>query len=170
MARGASLGDVATGSAGTAPASAATIRDKVSCHGMGRRSTSVDDCGGRFDDARDIGGLLPSAPLERGDGVIGERHALASRSSHSKSSSHLDCSVVGVKTTTSFRADSELSEDGVSGLRQHRGEVLDDDVGRGYPWMKAASSTRRMTISGRTRRGSIVHGSCNTPGVEQAEA
>ena len=51
MARGASLGDVATGSAGTAPASAATIRDKVSCHGTGRRSTSVDDCRGRFDDA-----------------------------------------------------------------------------------------------------------------------
>ncbi len=108
------------------------IRDKVSCHGMGRRSTSVDDCGGRFDDARDIGGLLPSAPLERGDGVIGERHALASRSSHSKSSYHLDCSVVGVKTTTSFGADRSMSGDGVSGLRQHRGEVLDDDVRHGY--------------------------------------
>jgi hypothetical protein len=146
------------------------IRDKMSCHGTGRRSTSVDDCSGRFDDARDIGDVLPSAPLERGDGVIGERHALPSHSSHSKSSSHLDCSVVGVKTTTSFGADRSMSGGGVSGLRQHRGEVLEDDVRHGYPWMKAASSTRRMTISGRTRRGSIVHGSCNTPGVEQAEA
>ena len=84
--------------------------------------------------------------------------------------SHLDYSVVSVKTTTSFGADRSMSGDGVSGLRQHRGEVLDDDVGHVYPWMKAAGSTRRMTISGRTRRGSIVHGSCNTPGVEQAEA
>jgi hypothetical protein len=114
--------------------------------------------------------VLPSAPLERGDGVIGERHALPSHSSHSMSSSHLDCSVVGVKTTTSFAADRSMFGDGVSGLRQHRGEVLDDDVRHAYPWMKAAGSTRRMTISGRTRRGSVVHGSRNTPGVEQAEA
>jgi hypothetical protein len=63
-----------------------------------------------------------------------------------------------------------MSGDGVSGLQQHRGEGLDDDVRHACPWMWAAGSTRRMTIRGRTRRGSVVHGSCNTPGVEQAEA